>query len=293
MSHFTMLVVGDKDLDEVMLPYKEHDGDVPKEYLEFEDHEDEYLKRYETESVERYKSPEGELFYPWNDKFKVENRKPGENSHKKPDDYESVQVPFKELYPTFETFMADWCGEKNRDEEKNRFGYWHNPNGFWDWYQVGGRWAGFFKLKEGATGEQGTPSWMTRVRGESYPEGRVDRALKGDIDFDGMYAENRKNAEEAWAKYEAECAEKGSENVEGYWSYNIRKGETKEQYIARNSAFTTFGVLMDGKWYQKGKMGWWAAVHDEKDPDIWEREFKALLEKVPDDTLLTVIDCHT
>ena len=37
-----------------------------------------------------------------------------------------------------------------------------NPNKQWDWYQVGGRWSGFLKLKQGANGEHGQRSWMNR-----------------------------------------------------------------------------------------------------------------------------------
>jgi hypothetical protein len=51
-------------------------------------------------------------------------------------------------------------------------------------------------------------------------------------------------------------------------------------------------VVKDGQWYEKGKMGWFACVADEKDEDVWDREFAALLDGLPDDTLLTVVDCH-
>ena len=33
--------------------------------------------------------------------------------------------------------------------EDDGYEYWHNPNGKWDWYQVGGRWCGSLKLKRG------------------------------------------------------------------------------------------------------------------------------------------------
>jgi hypothetical protein len=37
-------------------------------------------------------------------------------------------------------------------------------------------------------------------------------------------------------------------------------------------------------------MGWWACVSDEK--DNWSEEFAKLLDEIPDDTLLSVYDCH-
>lgn len=39
-------------------------------------------------------------------------------------------------------------------------------------------------------------------------------------------------------------------------------------------------------------MGWWAVVANEKEPRAWEDEFLALVDAVPDDWYLTVVDCH-
>jgi hypothetical protein len=42
-----------------------------------------------------------------------------------------------------DTLMAPY-GEELEVEQYTEDGetYWHNPNGFWDWYQIGGRWTG-------------------------------------------------------------------------------------------------------------------------------------------------------
>lgn len=68
----------------------------------------------------------------------------------------------------------------------------------------------------------------------------------------------------------------------------------REQYIqtARNGAGATFAVIHNGQWYQRGEMGWWGSVSDEKDMNTWYREFSALMDTVPDDALLTMVDCH-
>ena len=55
---------------------------------------------------------------------------------------------------------------------------------------------------------------------------------------------------------------------------------------------TTFAILKDGRWYERGKMGWWACVADEKDPVKWDAEFWKLIDQTSDDTLLSVVDCH-
>lgn len=36
-----------------------------------------------------------------------------------------------------------------------------------------------------------------------------------------------------------------------------------------------------------------AVVADEKDQAVWNKQFWELLKSVPDDTLLTAVDCHT
>jgi hypothetical protein len=38
---------------------------------------------------------------------------------------------------------------------------------------------------------------------------------------------------------------------------------------ARANAFCFFAVVKDGKWYERGEMGWWGIVHDEKNRDRW------------------------
>jgi len=39
-------------------------------------------------------------------------------------------------------------------------------------------------------------------------------------------------------------------------------------------------------------MGWFGCVSGEKDRDGWDRDFNAMLDALPDDTWLTVVDCH-
>jgi len=59
-----------------------------------------------------------------------------------------------------------------------------------------------------------------------------------------------------------------------------------------NLMFVTFAVVKDGKWYERGEMGWWGIISNEKPDDQWEKEFTNLIDELPDDTLLTIVDCH-
>ena len=65
-----------------------------------------------------------------------------------------------------------------------------------------------------------------------------------------------------------------------------------EEYVKRayDAANVTFAVLHEGKWYERGEMGWRVMVHNEKSD--WNVEFNNLIKGLPDHTLLTVFDCH-
>src|SRR5581483_965105 len=177
MSHFTVLVVTDRSDDDAitqaLVPFQEHacTGECPKEYMEFNETETEYRQEYETGSRKMYRSPAGELFGPWDEKFRVPGTvgiNLGGLNHKKPDDYTEVEVPFKQLYSTFEQFMREWAGDEEPDPETGKYGYWENPNKKWDWWQVGGRWSNSLVRKNGSG---------------SYP---TDQCRVGDLDIEGI-----------------------------------------------------------------------------------------------------------
>jgi hypothetical protein len=140
-------------------------------------------------------------------------------------------------------------------------------NAKWDWWTIGGRWSKQLVTVEGL---------------------ECDTSLVGELDRDAMKAKQRKHAAEAWAAAEKE---KTSADVREL-IYGIERGMTREQYLDASEAFTTFAVLKDGKWYERGKMGWWACVSNEKAADEWQAEFNKLLESLPPETRITVVDCH-
>lgn len=55
----------------------------------------------------------------------------------------------------------------------------------------------------------------------------------------------------------------------------------------------TFAFLgADGEWHERGKMGWFRSVADEKDADAWDAQLKQLVEDVEDEDWLVVVDVH-
>lgn len=68
----------------------------------------------------------------------------------------------------------------------------------------------------------------------------------------------------------------------------------KSDYVRQksDSSITCFAFVKDRQWSERGKMGWWACVTNEKDPETWCSMFAKLLDSVRDDQQLTVVDCH-
>lgn len=169
------------------------------------------------------------------------------------------------------------------------WGYWHNPNAHWDWAVVGGRWTGFFKLKEGATGELGSPSWGNE---KADTKGKADIAKVKDIDWEGMNAEYLARAKKWWKQYQDKVKKGEIKEGEGDYMTGVQAGDTKELYLAREGKFSPFCVVKDGEWYERGTMGWWGITTNEKGVDEWVEEWqKLILELDPEDTL-TAVDFH-
>jgi hypothetical protein len=264
-----------------------------------------------------------------------------------PEGWTEVEVPTKDT-KTFSQFCEDWFGHRivpfgtqPDKSETHKYGFTiidengevvrtvdrTNPNKKWDWYKMGGRWNGFFKLKAGRCAVIGEPG--SNKLDPEYEEPSVDRAdqcMKADIDVEGMRHEaakkaadrydlfaaategmppamtwqqvvdkNNKDYDAARTEYNDQPAVKAlKENKETVWfEYDdFVGGRTKYIERARKSAISTFAVVKDGQWYEKGEMGWWGIVHDEKDEDVWLQQFSSLIDSLPENTLLTIVDCH-
>lgn len=81
---------------------------------------------------------------------------------------ENMMEPYNEVVDGFEP----WA-EKEVDEDGCE--YWINPDGQWDWWQVGGRWAGHIEAKDSA---YGTRSWTNENK--PYETGHYDTCLMSD-----------------------------------------------------------------------------------------------------------------
>lgn len=329
MSHFTVMVVTETpdQVEAVLQPYHEFEcTGIDDQYVIDVDKTEEFLKEY-NEETRKMVVIDGEYLSPYDDKFKV----PKDREHPLDRDYTyntdgfiKEEIPFNKIYPTFEQFMIDWhsweVNGKYTRIENDRVIDRTNPNKKWDWWQIGGRWSGFLKPKNKQIGVKGEPGLMNS---EFDAEG-VDQSIKSNIDFESRMQDAAKEAAEKYDKMQVsiagrdwigwdECREKFDsikDAREFYHGQEVIKDMKKlddsfyfdaEEYkvdrdkfinTKANAAISTFAVLKDGKWYERGDMGWWGCVSDEKDQSDWNAEFKDLIDTIPDDACITIVDCH-
>lgn len=169
---------------------------------------------------------------------------------------------FKKGYPefwnsfeeTYTKFGDDWNGNNWRKDEDGVWAVYssYNPNSKWDWYSVGNRWSNSIKTKSGEF---------------------VDICKFGEIDFE-PYSDNCYEDGKDWLGNPCKKLKEGYE-----WHY-----DNKDNF--------PFCVVIDGVWYEKGDMGWWGMVANEKGEKEWNGEVAALLEKIPADADVYNVDFH-
>jgi hypothetical protein len=234
-----------------------------------------------------------------------------------------IDVPVKREYPSIDDFVEQYHGYHKREEDgETRYGYLSNPNAKWDWYQVGGRWAGILKLKPGV--EEFGKGELTLLASPEQREafeksnGQASIAYKKDVDIEGLEAPQRESAEKRWDEWNSDIGQKWNalpkdaqgwpkdrdsipEDVSKWMSDSLGfmyskiqiddlNNMTREDYVAKESIWCTYALLWDGKWYQRGDMGWWGISSNED--DNWEFQFKKLWNQIPDDEIVTAVDCH-
>jgi len=165
----------------------------------------------------------------------------------------------------------------------------YNPQSKWDWYELGGRWLGNFMLKKGKKGALGRAGVGDNKPDKGYT---ADQAKFGDIDWEAMKAEKIAKRTKLWDEAHAKLKKGEIKHDDLDWKYGIESGQTKEQYVGTGE-FTPFSIITsDGVWHEKGDMGWWGMVSDEKKPEDWEAMCRAILEKCEPTDTLSVYDLH-
>jgi len=200
MSHFTVLVCISKErltshnndinsaISEMMEPYQENNsGTCPEKYLTFDDSEDYYTQEYESGTSLMYKLPSGRLICKYDSNIKnIDSLEASE-----------IEISHRKRYLTFENFMYDYCGNKERDKETGRYGSWVNENAKWDYWRIGGRWNGKLYVKPGTEVTINT-GWDSL---EDIESNTSDVCKISDLDLDKVQEETVRRAKEFWSEY--------------------------------------------------------------------------------------------
>lgn len=181
----------------------------------------------------------------------------------------------------------------------------YNPQSKWDWYQIGGRWRGFFTVKEqpalvGAPGTGETVGerfgeWSVGGRTKELIEAkRADVALAGDIDWDGMREAYRKDVGDY---YDEAARTRPDAPIDWTGPQDETPNKiSREAYIERRLAEwdpSTLAILDEAEgWREGGQLGWFGAGYDDKDKPEWRRYWKEYVTNLDPNTVLVVVDYH-
>lgn len=150
---------------------------------------------------------------------------------------------------------------ENFEEQLSKFNHDLNPDNKdskWDWYEIGGRFENFFILKNGEFSDQ---------------------ALKKDIDWEATLLNNSKKLKEYF---------KQKSSSTSLFSL-MHDDKTEEEFLDNHYYVYTHAIIKNGKWKELNKL---IIYKNCKSHKKWSATWKKTVDSLPDDTLLTIIDCH-
>ncbi len=197
-----------------------------------------------------------------------------EQNHTEPNDWEKALLGCA----TDEDFYEHFIDEDTLTDKEGNELTTYNPDSKWDWYEVGGRWSGLIKTKSGQC---------------------VDSAMIKDIDFSPDKKEYEMYKRWWEVAIDGEPLKKGEkkEDFESWYKkeYYLDRYKDKETYAKLQTSLSTFAVVTpDGKWNEKGSMGWFGTSSETGDESYeWDTHFKErFIDTFPEDTIVTIVDCH-
>lgn len=277
MSHFCVFAITETDneeeLQDILQPYHEYECDgVNDEYVK---HIDETKDAKET----------------WNERR---------------NDYRDIYEFFSQEYCCDQVFV-DVDRTINYEDVRERYAIvsedgnevikycdFTNPNSKWDYWSIGGRWST-----------------------------SKDMMKKGDYDYNGWYEKEIKRLTDDWNTYhplfekykftlvewnpDAENLDemrkayhnqplmleiKGNDKKYSIWNFNWDMIKPLEEWldIKKKSIAPCFAVVNKDGWFERGQMGWWCCVSNEK--ENWNLDFKKIIDSTPDDHYIWIVDCH-
>lgn len=208
--------------------------------------------------------------------------------------------------------VADWEG---RDVERRGDGSYfyrstYNPDGHWDWWVIGGRWADRFQLTDGHRGD------LARVRDVDLASMREQAVKDAEAAYDEFeeataglavpprWAEllerhGRANIEAARAEFNSDpwvkAARRWLDDPHEFWCVGAE--DPRAEFVGRAVAGVgvPYAWLQDGCWEQQGYIGMFMAMAPDEVAavDRWAEEVAAKWASLDRDLWVANVDCHT
>lgn len=309
MSHFAILVIGE-NVDEQLLPYHEFECTGIDQFIINVDLTSEFDPESDPES-DSEQSPVDQAM----DYYSRPVVKTNLTAEEITDDYINSLVSAVESNKYGIIFGTE-------DGQIVKIIQRTNPNAKWDWYQEGGRWSGFllnkndervnsgikrdidFEAMRNEAGEKAGSYWdkaNSIIGGRKFMTwaetwvnfgGKLDDIEEPTVidvpeNFDSQGARDFYNDQEVVKDF------KESREF-GFFAKPDDYMMPREAFVqeARDSATTLYAFVKDGEWVGRGEMGCFGMSNDKISVSDWNRSFNEMLDTLPDDTLITVIDCH-
>lgn len=142
-----------------------------------------------------------------------------------------------------------------------------NPDAKWDWWVIGGRWANY---------------WPVLPQSDPQPVESYD-ALR-------EFADNSERIRPGAGSSTRTVLDERAARP-GQWQDVARKYDIDFDHPDLHPA--TFAFLdSDGEWHEKGLMGWFGMSSGDKEQDVWNAEYRALVAKEGDNAWFVLVDFH-
>lgn len=312
------------EVDAVMEPfYSETDN---PDYLEFADLTEDYQKKYESGTVNLIRFPNGTflsehhaaVIYKYqiiDGRLYEKNWGPlhhGKRTKMCRRTQVKENVPYSKFYHTLEEFAEEEYGIFYY-EEQNAIGNYYNPNAFFDWYSIGGRWPDMFLVKDicreyGIADRSGI---YCRDRTENAPKGYhwTCAARKKDIEWQTMYEWELEQAKQSFAKVSGwfesgEVPENSGlciadDGISRFGKLLYRKGETEDEYLERfvnlkrkKYPINVYAFLKNGIWTTEERYIPDGENSRFEDNPEWEDDLEQFIDELDDEMVLVIVDCH-
>ena len=187
--------------------------------------------------------------------------------------YDEEDEDIKALYPTLKEYIGKAC-KYEWDEEMNDYGYWENPNGKWDWYNI-------------------CPIGTT----ERYISATEDNAFIQIKDFSKYYTMDKYDDYIRFWEIvvEGKPLKEGEEKPFNLYSkeYYIDIYGDKDTFATLSSAAHCCAFIFDGKWYERGKMNMFGGVVTKESIIEYIKNWQEVINDPKNQNkYIVIVNCH-